>query len=343
MGTRCEEEDNCSYVNARNAFTGAAISVTNTAYALTCARYGHAFVAGDLLFVDEAHKLNDEICALYKIVVPFDLDDNLPPAGGELEWVIKDYLPNVYTRIELISRRLAGLCSRENLQRWTKDLERLKATLGLSWISGVVKNAFIALRSPFPTEHRLIYSWPVIHWPRHDQNQITIGPTLAQAVNRILELHPDKRGIIHSVSYSRTKLLLEYCQSPRLFTHTQEESFDEAVERLATTEHAVLVSPRATEGVDLKGDRSEFQIFIKIPFQFLGDPLVRGRQATNKGWYDLMAAIAVVQGAGRSIRTATDIAPTYILDGRWPSWFRINKYLFPEYFRDAMRPFTEAA
>jgi ATP-dependent DNA helicase DinG len=205
-----------------------------------------------------------------------------------------------------------------------------------------MKNACMAVPSPFPVEHRLIYSWPIIHWPRFDRDQTTIAPDLAQAVNHILTLHPNERGLIHSVSYSRTKLLLDYCKSPRLFTHTKEESFDDAVVRLANTERAVLVSPRATEGVDLKGSLSEFQIFIKIPFQFLGDPLVKGRQSANKGWYDLMAVMTIVQGAGRSVRTSTDIAPTYILDARWPSWFRANKYLFPEYFQNAVRPFDTA-
>lgn len=206
-----------------------------------------------------------------------------------------------------------------------------------------MKNAFMTLPSPFPAEHRLIYSWPVVHWPKYGQDQATIAPDLAQAVNHILGLHPNERGLVHSVSYSRTKLLLDYCKSPRLFTHAKDEFFDDAVVRLADTERAVLVSPRATEGIDLKGSLSEFQIFIKIPFQLWEDPLVKGRRSANKGWYDLMAVMAIVQGSGRSVRTNTDIAPTYMIDGRWPSWFRDHKHLFPQYFRDAMRPFAVAA
>jgi ATP-dependent DNA helicase DinG len=206
-----------------------------------------------------------------------------------------------------------------------------------------MKNAFLAVPSPFPIEHRLVYSWPIIYWPRYDQDQKAVAPALARAVNHILAMHPDKRGLIHSVSYSRTKLLLDSCLSARLFTHAQDESFDDTVARLADTERAVLVSSRATEGVNLRGDHSEFQIFIKIPFQFLGDPLVKQRQMSRRGWYDLMAAMAIVQGSGRSVRTECDIASTYILDGRWPSWFRANKHLFPEYFRDAMRNFKEEA
>ena len=93
----------------------------------------------------------------------------------------------------------------------------------------------------------------------------------------------------------------------------------------------MLVSPRALEGVDLKGAASEFQIFIKLPFPSLGDPRVKKRKETARGWYDLMVAIAVIQGAGRSVRTASDIAPTYILDVNWGWWFKNNR-TFPDYF-----------
>jgi Rad3-related DNA helicase len=133
MITRCEEEENCPYVHARNAFAGARIGVTNTAYALTCARYHHLFVSSDLLFVDEGHKLNDEICALYRIIIPFDLVDSLPAEGGELPWAINIYMPNLYTRIESANearlRRVERCPNDPVIQRLTRDIERLNATL----------------------------------------------------------------------------------------------------------------------------------------------------------------------------------------------------------------------
>jgi hypothetical protein len=71
-----------------------------------------------------------------------------------------------------------------------------------------------------------------------------------------------------------------------------------------------------------------------------GDPRVKKRQQVQRGWYALMAAIDIVQGAGRSIRNATDVAPTYILDSKWLYWYPANEHIFPEYFRAAVRPFS---
>jgi len=134
-----------------------------------------------------------------------------------------------------------------------------------------MKNAYLTLPSPFPVEHRLVYIWPVLRWPGYDQDQGIIGLELGRAIDLILSLHPDKRGLIRSVSYKRTELLLRHGLSPRLFEHNRSEPFDHAIKRLASTLAGVLVSPRATEGIDLKGDHSEFQIFLKLPFKLLGD------------------------------------------------------------------------
>jgi Rad3-related DNA helicase len=202
-----------------------------------------------------------------------------------------------------------------------------------------VKNAFLALSSPFNVEHRLVYYWPILTWPKPQEDQTVIAPDIKRAIDRILALHPNSRGLIHSVSYPRSELLIRVCQSPRLISHTNDkESFTEALALAAATPRSILVSPRATEGVDLKGELSEFQVFIKIPFQKTKDPRVEKRRKTDRDWYTLTAIIAIVQGSGRSVRTFNDVAPTYVLDTNWSWWFRANSHLFPEYFRQAVRP-----
>jgi Rad3-related DNA helicase len=198
-------------------------------------------------------------------------------------------------------------------------------------------NSFLTLSTPFPVEHRLVYVWPALNWPRHGEDPDLIGPELGRCVDFILACHPDVRGLIHSVSYSRSKQLERFCRSPRLILHTEKEGdFDRALQTLFATPGGVLVSPRATEGVDLKGDRSEFQVFIKIPFLFWGDERVQQRARVNKTWYALTAATNLIQGCGRSVRNMHDIAPTYVLDAKWGWWFRANENLFPPYFKDAL-------
>jgi Rad3-related DNA helicase len=200
-----------------------------------------------------------------------------------------------------------------------------------------MSNSFLTLTSPFPLEHRLVHVWPVLSWPKQGEDPDLIGPELGRSVNLILDSHPDVRGLIHSVSYPRSKQLARFSKSQRLILHTGEDGdFDRALEALYATPRGVLVSPRATEGVDLKGDRSEFQIFIKIPFLYWGEPRVQQRARANRTWYALTAAINVVQGCGRSVRNMHDIAPSYILDSKWNWWFRANQNLFPPYFHDAL-------
>jgi Rad3-related DNA helicase len=100
--SKCKELDECSYLRARVAFGKCAIGVSNTSYALTCARFGHAFVSGDYLIIDEAHNLADQISSLYEISVDCSLVAEEPPIGQELAWLKAIYLPMLKIRIKAL-------------------------------------------------------------------------------------------------------------------------------------------------------------------------------------------------------------------------------------------------
>ena len=91
-----------------------------------------------------------------------------------------------------------------------------------------------------------------------------------------------------------------------------------------------------TEGVDLKGDASRFQILCKVPYPYLGDKLIRKRMNKWKWWYPLQTIKSIVQAVGRSIRTKDDRAITYILDSDWDRFYSRNKELFPDDFRNSI-------
>jgi Rad3-related DNA helicase len=65
-----------------------------------------------------------------------------------------------------------------------------------------------------------------------------------------------------------------------------------------------------SEGVDLKDDLSRFQVLVKIPYPYLGDPLVKKRMNKWSGWYSLQTAKKIVQAVGRSVRSYDDSANT---------------------------------
>ena len=81
--------------------------------------------------------------------------------------------------------------------------------------------------------------------------------------------------------------------------------------------NTVLLSPSMSEGVDLKGKLSEFQVLCKIPFPFLGDKSVKKKMLKWKWWYNVQTLRTIIQSIGRSIRSETDTAVTYILDDDW--------------------------
>ena len=101
---------------------------------------------------------------------------------------------------------------------------------------------------------------------------------------------------------------------------------------LASKEPTVLLSPSMSEGVDLRDDASRFQIICKVPYPYLGVKLVTKRMHKWKWWYPLQTAKVIVQSVGRSIRSDTDHAVTYILDSNWGYFYSKHKDNFPQDF-----------
>jgi Rad3-related DNA helicase len=75
---------------------------------------------------------------------------------------------------------------------------------------------------------------------------------------------------------------------------------------------------------------------VKVPFPFLGDEVVRRRMAIDSMWYPYQTARAVIQSLGRSVRSETDFAVSYILDEDWARFYRDNAAMFPIEFKDAI-------
>jgi Rad3-related DNA helicase len=122
-----------------------------------------------------------------------------------------------------------------------------------------------------------------------------------------------------------------------LLTHNSENRDAILAEHVKSSEPTVLVSPSMTEGVDLKGDLSRFQIVCKVPYPSLGDKLVRKRMNKWKWWYPLQTAKTIIQAIGRSVRSSEDYAITYILDSDWERFFSRNGNLFPESFKKTIQ------
>tara|TARA_R110001583_G_scaffold12088_5_gene53842 strand:- start:434 stop:2056 length:1623 start_codon:yes stop_codon:yes gene_type:complete len=195
--------------------------------------------------------------------------------------------------------------------------------------------SFISIPTPFPKENR-----PILFVPAGSMASKSIGgtlPRLRNSVNEILNFHKNEKGIIHCHTYRIAKYLKDNIKSDRLMLHDATNRDETLKKHASSKKPVVLLSPSMAEGVDLKDDLSRFQVICKIPYPYLGDPLVKKRMNKWKKWYPMQTAKLIVQSAGRSIRSDSDSAVTYILDADWKRFYYSNKGLFPKTFTDSLK------
>tara|TARA_E500000331_G_C17156850_1_gene669944 strand:+ start:27 stop:899 length:873 start_codon:yes stop_codon:yes gene_type:complete len=193
---------------------------------------------------------------------------------------------------------------------------------------------FISIPSPFPIENRPIFISPIGSMSMKNIDRTL--PLLAKAVKAILKEHKNDKGIIHCHSYKVANYLKRNIRSNRLLSHDSSNRDKVLYRHMKEKRPTVLLSPSMTEGVDLKGDTSKFQIICKVPYPYLGDKLIRKRMNKWKWWYPLQTLKVIIQSVGRSVRTKDDQAITYILDGDWERFYSRNRELFPEDFRNSI-------
>ena len=208
--------------------------------------------------------------------------------------------------------------------------EKFAQTLGI----GSEDIAGLSLPSPFPTSNR-----PILHVPMGKMTAKEIDsslPVLCKAIEKILEQHKNEKGIIHTHSYKIAEFIKRNIKSDRLLFSNASDRDSVLKKHMKSKKPTVLVSPSMTEGVDLHGDSSRFQVLCKVPYPYLGDKIVKKRMHKWKWWYPFQTAKCVIQSIGRSVRSEDDKAVTYILDSDWSRFYKFNSNLFPSDFKHCM-------
>lgn len=113
---------------------------------------------------------------------------------------------------------------------------------------------------------------------------------------------------------------------------------DDVIEHIDSEEPTVLISPSLHLGLDLKDDLSRFQVIVKVPYANLGDRWISARfnGPNGRSWYSWLSALRLVQAYGRSIRSETDWALTYILDSGFKRFVDMNRQILPSWFLEAI-------
>lgn len=186
-----------------------------------------------------------------------------------------------------------------------------------------LKNDFDYSKSPifYNKLHRLNYA-------DRDKNL----PHLIKMLDKILEKHSNDRGIIHSGSYYFSEEIIKRSKCKRIINYKNSKEKKEILDKFYKSENSVICGPSLLEGLDLHGSISRFQIFFKVPYPSLTDPMVKEKLKISNEWYDWKTVLNITQGVGRSIRNKNDWAVTYFLDACF--YDLLKKDLFPKEFTE---------
>jgi Rad3-related DNA helicase len=208
--------------------------------------------------------------------------------------------------------------------------------LGLNPAEG----GFCRVPSDFPVENRPVHFYPVGSMSYKNKEATT--PKLCRFIERILLRHAEEKGIIHAQSYALAKQIKDYLDGTEVGKRIlmPEPGYGQRKEHLeyhhSSDLPTVLLSPSMTEGLDLYGDLSRFQILPKVPYPSLGDPFIKARMERDESWYGWQTALSLVQASGRSIRSREDSATTYILDSDFSNFLSRSGGILPNWWKDAL-------
>lgn len=163
---------------------------------------------------------------------------------------------------------------------------------------------------------------------------------LCASVYQIVDYHTKmgERGIILAPSFNIVQSTAETLRGMgipqlRIFEQQRGQKLAELLEEFKTYKSgpAVIITPSGFEGIDLPGDLSRYQVIVKTPFGSLGDKRMEHILNVFPDIYSLTALMKITQGAGRSVRSHSDWAVTYILDTAAQRLWTKNNEWAPEF------------
>ena len=196
------------------------------------------------------------------------------------------------------------------------------------------KTKHIRLAPSFPKENKQIVFYKTQSLNYETMKDKGVIEKLCRATADIVTHHTQMgdRGIILCPSFAVAELLSNTARSlqiTKVFEHQRGTKLADVLEQFKcfSSGPAVLITPSGFEGVDLPGDLSKYQIIVKMPFASLGDERIKTILRLYPSIYGIIALKKVVQGAGRSVRSATDSAITYCLDSNIQrAWSKDNEW-----------------
>jgi Rad3-related DNA helicase len=165
-------------------------------------------------------------------------------------------------------------------------------------------------------------------------------PAVVRMTVKIAQRHAAERGVIHTHSYALTQAILaglnDAGMGDRVIAPANAEEREAAVARHTESTNTILVSPSLFEGFDFRGELARWQLLVKCPFPSLADAQVRAKAELDPLWYKIEAFKALLQAAGRGMRSADDWCVTYALDKDISRLLADAREHAPQWFLDAV-------
>ena len=191
-----------------------------------------------------------------------------------------------------------------------------------------LQNGFDYEKSPIVFVNRFKMSM------QHKQESL---PKAIRLLDQILEKHKGQRGLIHTGSYEFSKYIKQHSTHiRRIIEYNKSSEKSEALNKFKNGVNGVIMGPSILEGLDFADETCRFQIFFKVPYPSMGDPLTNAKIKKMPSWYDWKTGITLQQGVGRSIRNKEDWAITYILDACFGNIMNKEEFI-PETLRKRIK------
>ncbi len=232
--------------------------------------------------------------------------------------------------------------ARSILYRFAKRVLFVSATLRPKTMEllGVTPNGsnFIEIPSVFDSERCLVHLISC-EYVNHRMSSAQTAYWLSR-IDQYIAPRVGRKGLIHSVSYARAKLIYSASDYKELMILDSPGSTARNIAALkASPTPRILVSPAIMAGYDFPMADAEWQAIVKAPYpdRRSHQELAKARRKQDPDYLSYEVIQTIVQAAGRIMRRDSDRGETAIFDNTIGRLIETKKELFPAFFLDRVR------
>ena len=197
--------------------------------------------------------------------------------------------------------------------------------------------ALVDVAHTFPVENRPLFD--VTQGKMTYEHRDETIPKVARVLVRLMQRHPDEKGLVHCHSYAIQErlesLLTDFGVGARIRSHDRDDRDGQLEAWKRSDDPTVFLSVKMEEALDLEGDLCRWQLLCKAPYPNTRDSRVAHRLEEGQwAWYYRVALRTVIQACGRVVRSPDDYGATYLADSSLLDLFERAKADTPGWFAE---------